>query len=242
MQDIDQKKRIVYFSIAGVLLLLGAYAGWRIFIRGGSPAQSTGQPPITGSVPGFPQSGTGGVPQTPGASGTSTPPIATLPPQAQKLLQLTDYSIIGPALTKDETRVLFYKKDGGGLYTVDFDAKSVDLRHKKWLKSIERRIGLRELNPQPYWGFDDLEHKAGTKLLNSFYVQAEVRRIRGREHYRYSKVMMLQQFNFEGFLRAIEQAKVLVDFDARTGHNHGTKFRMRQNTWPMLYEKVTVIF
>jgi DNA modification methylase len=27
-----------------------------------------------------------------------------------------------------------------------------------------------ELKPQPYWGFDDLEHKAGTRLLNTFYV------------------------------------------------------------------------
>ena len=53
--------------------------------------------------------------------------------------------------------------------------------------------------------------------------------------------MMLQKFNFEGFLKAIEQAKMLVDFDARTGHNHGTKFRMRQNSLPMLYGKKTEI-
>jgi hypothetical protein len=33
----------------------------------------------------------------------------------------------------------------------------------------------------------------------------------------------------------------LVDFDARSGHNHGTKFRMRQNTLSMLYEKTTTI-
>jgi hypothetical protein len=52
---------------------------------------------------------------------------------------------------------------------------------------------------------------------------------------------MLQKFNFEGFLQALETADVLVDFDARTGHNHGTKFRMKQNALPMLYEKQTVI-
>lgn len=124
---------------------------------------------------------------------------------------------------------------------ISFDSKSVDIRHKKWLKSIEKRIGLGELNPQPYWGFDDLEHKAGTKLLNAFYVQAEVKKVRGKEHYKYSKVMMLQKFSFEGFLKAIEEAKVLVDFDARTGHNHGTKFRVREDSLPMLYEKKTII-
>ena len=124
---------------------------------------------------------------------------------------------------------------------ISFDAKSVDIRHATWLKSVKKRIGLGELDPQPYWGFDDLEHKAGTKLLNSFYVQAEVKTIRRKEYYKYTKVMMLQKFNFEGFLKAIEEGIILVDFDARSGHNHGTKFRMRQDSWPMLYEKVTVI-
>ncbi|OHA92213.1 MAG: nciI [Candidatus Zambryskibacteria bacterium RIFCSPLOWO2_02_FULL_51_21] len=124
---------------------------------------------------------------------------------------------------------------------ISFDAKSVNVRHAQWLESVKKRTGLSELDPQPYWGFDDLEHKVGTKLLNSFYVQAEVKKIRGKEYYRYTKVMMLQKFSFEGFLKAIEEAKILIDFDARTGHNHGTKFRMRQNNWPMLYEKVTTV-
>jgi len=124
---------------------------------------------------------------------------------------------------------------------ISFDAKSVDKRHKKWLKSVKKRVGLGELNPQPYWGFDDLEHKAGTKLLNAFYVQAEVKTVRKKEYYKYSKVMMLQKFSFEGFLKALDEGKILVDFDARTGHNHGTKFRMKQDCLPMLYEKTRVI-
>lgn len=125
---------------------------------------------------------------------------------------------------------------------ISFDGKSVDSRHTDWLKSVKRRAGLGELNPQPYWGFDDLEHKAGTKLLNCFYVQAEVKIMRDKEYYHYTKIMMLQKFSFEGFLKALEQGKILVDFDARTGHNHGTKFRLRQDCLPMLYEKATVIF
>ncbi len=124
---------------------------------------------------------------------------------------------------------------------VSFNAKSVDPRHKDWLKLVKKRTGLGELDPQPYWGFDDLEHKAGTKLLNAFYVQAESKVERGKEYYKYTKVMMLQKFSFEGFLKALEKGNVLVDFDARTGHNHGTKFRMRQDCLPMLYEKVTTI-
>lgn len=124
---------------------------------------------------------------------------------------------------------------------ISFNHIDVVARHTNWLNEVERRAGLDELAPQPYWGFDDLANKAGTKLLNCFYVQAEVKRVDGREFYRYCRVTMLQKFSFDGFLRELEQGNVLVDFDARTGHNHGTKFRLRQNCLPELYEKATEI-
>ena len=124
---------------------------------------------------------------------------------------------------------------------ISFDSKKVSPRHYSWLKSVNKRIGLKQIKPQPYWGFKDLEHKAGTKLLNCFYVQAEVKKEKGEEFYRYCKVTMLQEFDFRKFLKAIEEGKILVDFDARTGHNHGTKFRLRQNFLPALYKKVAKI-
>jgi hypothetical protein len=124
---------------------------------------------------------------------------------------------------------------------ISFDSDSVADSHKEWLLIVKEKIGLKQIDPQPYWGFDDLSNKAGTKLLNCFYVQAEVKKDGSKELYRYCKVMMLQRFNFEGFLNQIEQGNILIDFDARTGHNHGTKFRMRQNCLPELYEKATMI-
>ena len=105
----------------------------------------------------------------------------------------------------------------------------------------QRRVSLGELDPQPYLGFDDLFHKAGTKLLNCFYVQADVKRVEGREQFRYSKIMMLQKLSLDAFLKAIEKGNLLIDFDARSGHNHGTKFRLRQNALPSLYAELTEI-
>ncbi len=124
---------------------------------------------------------------------------------------------------------------------VSFNATSVSDRQQDWLRSVEDRTGLGELDPQPYWGFGDLMHKAGTKLPNTFYVQAAVKREGDRVFYKYEKVTMLQQFSFAGFLHALETAKVLVDFDARSGHNHGAKFRLRQDCLPMLYKDRNVI-
>lgn len=124
---------------------------------------------------------------------------------------------------------------------ISFDHTKVAEKHQSWLKNVEKTIGLKELNPQPYWGFDDLEHKAGTKLLNCFYVQAETKKENGQEFYRYSNVTMLRKFKFDGFLNELDNGNILVDFDARTDHNHGTKFRMRQNCLPSLYEETKKI-
>ncbi len=124
---------------------------------------------------------------------------------------------------------------------ISFDAKSVDPRHSQWLKSVEKRAGLGELSPQPYWGFDDLEHKAGTKLLNCFYVQARTKTERRKEYFSYEKISMLRKFSIDALTKAIEKGYVYVDFDARTGHNHGTKFRLRQDKFPELYEDIQTI-
>jgi hypothetical protein len=119
---------------------------------------------------------------------------------------------------------------------ISFDSSLVAVKHSAWLQSVESRVGLGELNPQPYWGFDDLAAKAGTKLHNCFYVQAKVKREEGQEFYHYQKILKLSRFSFEGFSQGLREGFVLVDFDARTGHNHGTKFRLRQNRLPDLYE------
>jgi len=124
---------------------------------------------------------------------------------------------------------------------ISFDANTVEPRHGDWLHSVDERVGLGELTPQPYWGFDDLRNKAGTKLLNCFYTQADSKRENRQEFFRYSTIKILQGFSIDGLLAGIEQGYVYVDFDARTGHNHGTKFRLRQDKLPLLYSQITEV-
>lgn len=124
---------------------------------------------------------------------------------------------------------------------VSFDSKSVASKHEKWLKSVEQRVGLGELNPQPYWGFDDLNSKARTKLINCFYLRAETKYEGDEEYFRYREIYMLSDFAGDKFISAIEEGYVLIDFDARSGHNHGTKFRLRQECRPRLYKNIKEI-
>jgi len=123
----------------------------------------------------------------------------------------------------------------GQRVVVYFDATRVHSRHSHWLASVNARAGLGPLSPQPYWPFQDLFLKASTKLLNSFYVEAEARRQNGEEFFRIRQVLILQNFEVDRFLLAIEHGEAAIDFDARTRKNHGTKFRLRQDCIPDLY-------
>lgn len=129
----------------------------------------------------------------------------------------------------------------GRRIAVSFCARAVHPRHKEWLQEVKARVGLGELNPQPYWGFEDLFHLVAGKLHNCFYVKALVRREGGKEYYHYQEIFMLENLSLDKFITAVEEGKILVDFDARTHHNHGTKIRMRQGYLPDLYEKKTEI-
>ena len=52
-------------------------------------------------------------------------------------------------------------------------------------------------------------------------------------------MLMLKNVDKEKFIEAIEQGVIYVDFDARTGHNHGTKFRIKSTI--QLYAWIVLI-
>ena len=101
---------------------------------------------------------------------------------------------------------------------------------------------LKLFNPEPYWGFDDLRDLMGEKARNCFYIIADSKLERGREYFSYQNLLMLSGFSFDNFLSCIERGIIQVDFDARTRHNHGTKFRIKQGFWKELYSEVNQLF
>jgi len=122
-----------------------------------------------------------------------------------------------------------------------FDSSKVDTSQpeiKSWLASVGQRVGLGPFAPEPYWGFEDLRYAVGEKIKNCFYVVADSKIEDGREHFLYEKLFVLEGFSFDNFVKCLEAGVILVDFDARTGHNHGTKFRIKQGYWSSLYSKV----
>lgn len=123
---------------------------------------------------------------------------------------------------------------------VIFDKTKVSIDQSPWLDEvIARGGGFIEHNP--YWGFMDLYHKAGTKLKNCFLIRAESKKEDGEEYFKFKEFMMLKDLSLDNFINAIDSGDVYIDFDARTGHNHGTKFRIREKKIPDLYNESIIL-
>ena len=120
---------------------------------------------------------------------------------------------------------------------VGFDSGRINTEaHPEWHQSVSEKF----LQNPPYWGFDDLFHKVGTKLHNCFFVRAESKRINGKLYFHYQDIFMLRSLDKSNFIAAIDNGDVYIDFDARTGHNHGTKFRLRSKALVDLYQEVEI--
>jgi len=124
---------------------------------------------------------------------------------------------------------------------VSFDKSAVHERHSEWLKSVILSAGGGELYPQPYWAMTEFFAKLTTKLHNCFFVLADQKTENGLVYFRYSKILKLSRLSRKKTFNSIMSGHLFVDFDARTGHNHGTKFRLVNAFLPELYEEVEEI-
>ena len=124
---------------------------------------------------------------------------------------------------------------------VSFDFNKIDDRHDQWRKFIKNGVGINDISPNPYWTFRDISTKLNGKLKNLMYVIAETTLIGDEEYFRYKEIEAYIDPTLDNFLKLLREGKILIDFDARSRHNHGTKFRIKSNARHELYtHKITV--
>lgn len=118
---------------------------------------------------------------------------------------------------------------------IQFDFNRIGSRHAEWRQFVLNGVGTRDVTPNPYWSFEELDHTLHTKLANLMFVEAENMHKGGIEFFKYNHFEAFVNPTLEAFLELMDQGYIYVDFDARTGHNHGTKFRIRANQRKNLY-------
>ena len=138
----------------------------------------------------------------------------------------TMYSDRGFTVNLDDRQEIVY---------ISFDYSRIDDRHALWRNSVLHNAGSGDILPNPYWTYSDIESKLRTKLNNMMYVRADRRVENGKEYFCYNQMEVFVNPSIDRFLELMRAGAIYVDFDARTGHNHGTKFRIRQNAKESLY-------
>lgn len=125
MDPLTRKKRIIYITLTLIVALSAAgFYLWRSVSPAAPPAKEEPQGVIErifGRIFGTPAL----LPPPP----TLPPRVATPPPptseelevnEQKQLLQLTDFAVVSPSLDAKETRILFYKKEGGDMMASPF--------------------------------------------------------------------------------------------------------------------------
>lgn len=106
-----------------------------------------------------------------------------------------------------------------------FDSAKVKFPdYQSWLLDVEKKVGLGDLSPIPFWTFEQLEAKLRDKIKDMVYITVETK-TGGSEEMRIVNARILQNMTLEKFLKGIEVGQVQIEFSARTHHNHGTAFR-----------------
>ena len=92
---------------------------------------------------------------------------------------------------------------------------------------------------QLYWSHDTIINAFVQKLRRLIFVIGK----RKQHFVTYNRAYLLQELQVSRFINAITEGIIAVDFDAKirvdgTFRNHGTKFRIRPENLPLIYQDV----
>lgn len=110
-----------------------------------------------------------------------------------------------------------------------------------WLQSLDNRsVRYQDVLPV-YWERTYVEQEIKTKLDNTLFCLAKSKVVNGEKYFKYDAATLFSGFMPERLDALFEEHALYVDFDARTRHNHGTKFRIDIKSIGKLFEKSVVI-
>lgn len=116
MENSITTKQLIYI-ISGIILL--GILGYFLYSSIKTPQKK--QPEETGVTGRFPGAAPPSLKKE--ALGQPSEKEITGTPE-ERLIRLTDFPVVSAALNKDESKILFYKKDGGDLFSSDFSGKT----------------------------------------------------------------------------------------------------------------------
>jgi hypothetical protein len=132
----------------------------------------------------------------------------------------------------DPNRVNLQAKDITGVFECYGD----------WLSSVESRVPHYSSVLPVYWDRVEFDKYCMTKLNNTLMCNLETKKIQGKEYFRVVEASIYNNFKSERLNNLFTSGDVVIDFDARTRHNHGTKLRVKNDKLGSMFEFSSKVF
>src|SRR3989338_420250 len=154
MNDLSQKKLIIYIGLGIVLFSAGTLVTYFFLFRGlGAPTEPKEPEPVSENIPGFPEAGPGIGKDPRFGAGTIQPGSAREIPIATgirtRLFLVAELASLGTGLSRAEDKIYYFKKDGGELTAFSFPAGTqeslstitiVGMMNASWSPARDRAI------------------------------------------------------------------------------------------------------
>lgn len=136
-----------------------------------------------------------------------------------------DFSDRGFAIKLEEDKISFVF-DPSKVAVEKSDRTKIYRTYGEWLDDVESRSPHYSTVLPVYWERQYLMEEIRKKLDNTFLVMVKTKREGGKRYFRYEDAYLFSGFLPETVDELFNDKALYVDFDARTRHNHGTKFRV----------------
>jgi hypothetical protein len=113
-----------------------------------------------------------------------------------------------------------------------------------WLNNVETRIPHHSNVLPVYWEKNYIISEIKNKLDNTLYclVKTKTDPTTGGKLFWFESATLFTGFNETNFDILFKEKALCVDFDARTNHNHGTKFRVDVRSLAKLFDNAVDVF
>jgi len=118
----------------------------------------------------------------------------------------------------DKSKVNVNAKDITGIFNT----------YGEWLANVEIRSPHYNSVLPVYWEREEFEKVCISKLDKTLMCSFETKKVNGKEMFRVIEAFIYNNFKRERLEELFNDGHVVIDFDARTRHNHGTKLRVKK--------------
>jgi hypothetical protein len=147
------------------------------------------------------------------------------------------FSVRGLSLSLENDRITLVFEPSN-VATNEKDRTQAYPTYGDWLGDVElRKPHYASLFPV-YWEKSYIENELRNKLDHTLLCKYRTRENNGIKQFKFSSAHLFKNFIPSKIGSLFDDNALYVDFDARTGHNHGTKFRVTQSSLPLMFDDV----